>query len=145
MKCYYINKFMCIITKTCLYNVHPLKLTFYIVNWGLQGYKLFFLFLLKNIACGYSLEPPCWGGSNEYPQSVLSRNMKIFQSFLSENFHFLKVKFYIYLNRFVFVMYPLFPIIYSKTRPSYHHIYRCIIHEIAKKNGTEQIKTALVV
>ena len=31
----------------------------------------------QNIACGYSLEPPRWGGSNEYPQSMfLSRNHK---------------------------------------------------------------------
>ena len=30
---------------------------------GLQGYTLFFLFLLKNIDCGYSLEPPHRGGS----------------------------------------------------------------------------------
>ena len=29
----------------------------------------------QNIDCGYSLEPPRWGGSNEYPQSMfLSRN-----------------------------------------------------------------------
>ena len=50
---------------------------------------IFFIFLLKTIDCGYSLEPPrtidCGyslepprrGGSNEYPQSmVLSRNKK---------------------------------------------------------------------
>ena len=38
---------------------------------------IFFLFLLKNINCGYSLEPPRRGGSNEYPQSMLlSRNEK---------------------------------------------------------------------
>ena len=31
----------------------------------------------QNIDCGYSLEPPRWGGSNEYPQSMfLSRNKK---------------------------------------------------------------------
>ena len=24
----------------------------------------------QNIDCGYSLEPPCRGGSNEYPQSM---------------------------------------------------------------------------
>ena len=24
----------------------------------------------QNIDCGYLLEPPCWGGSNEYPQSL---------------------------------------------------------------------------
>ena len=31
----------------------------------------------QNIDCGYSLEPPHRGGSNEYPQSMfLSRNKK---------------------------------------------------------------------
>ena len=31
----------------------------------------------QNIDCGYSLKPPRWGGSNEYPQSMfLSRNKK---------------------------------------------------------------------
>ena len=31
----------------------------------------------QNIDCGYSLEPPRWGGSNEYLQSMfLSRNKK---------------------------------------------------------------------
>ena len=31
----------------------------------------------QNIDCGYSLELPRWGSSNEYPQSMfLSRNMK---------------------------------------------------------------------
>ena len=43
--------------------------------------KIFFFFFqisAQNIDCGYSLEPPQWGGSNEYPQSVfLSRNKKI--------------------------------------------------------------------
>ena len=90
------------ITKTCLYNFDPLKSHFYIVNWGLQGYTLFFLFLLKNIDNGYSLEPPRRGGSNENPKSMfLSRNMK---KKISENFQFLVVKFSIYLNRRVFVM-----------------------------------------
>ena len=32
---------------------------------------------VQNIDCGYSLEPPRRGGSNEYPQSMfLSRNKK---------------------------------------------------------------------
>ena len=35
---------------------------------------IFFIFLLKNIDCGYSLETPRRGGSNEYLQSMfLSR------------------------------------------------------------------------
>ena len=43
------------------------------------------LFLLKNIDCGYSLEPPRRGGSNEYPLpgiivlQVLSLRLSIFQ------------------------------------------------------------------
>ena len=56
--------------KTCLYNFDPLKPHFYIVKLELQGYTLFFLFLLKNIDCRYSLEPPRRGGSNEYSQSM---------------------------------------------------------------------------
>ena len=48
----------------------PLNPTFILSNWGLQGYSLFFLFLFKNTYCGYSLEPPRRGGSNEYPQSM---------------------------------------------------------------------------
>ena len=35
------------ITKTCLYNVDPLKPNFYIVKLMLTGYTLFFIFLLK--------------------------------------------------------------------------------------------------
>ena len=36
-----------------------------------------FLISAQNIDCRYSLEPPWWGGSNEYPQSMsLSRNKK---------------------------------------------------------------------
>ena len=34
------------------------------------------LFLLKNIDCWYTLEPPHQCGSYKYPRSVLSRNMK---------------------------------------------------------------------
>ena len=62
--------FLAVITKTCLYNFDPLKPHFYIVKLGLEGYTLFFLFLLKNIDCGYSLEPPRSSGSNEYQQSI---------------------------------------------------------------------------
>ena len=38
---------------------------------------IFFLFLAQNIDCGYTLEPPRRGGSNEYPQSMFwSKNKK---------------------------------------------------------------------
>ena len=85
-----------IITKTCLYNFDPLKPHFYIVKLGFTGVYIIFLFLLKNIDCGYSLEPP----QSMFRQKIL----KISDFFLSENFEFLEVKFSIYMNRRVFVM-----------------------------------------
>ena len=60
---------LCSITKTYLYT-DPIKPHFYTVKLGVKGYTLFFLFLLKNIDCGCSLEPPWRSGSNEYPQSM---------------------------------------------------------------------------
>ena len=46
------------ITKTYLYNIDPIKPHFYIVKLGFTGIYIILLFLLKNIDCGYSLEPP---------------------------------------------------------------------------------------
>ena len=48
----------------------PLEPHFYVEKLGLTGVYLFFLFLFQNIDCGYSLEPPRRGGSNESPQSI---------------------------------------------------------------------------
>ena len=61
---------LCRITKTCLYNFDPLKPHFYIVKLGFTGVYIIFLISAQNIDCGYSLEPPHRGGSNEYPQSM---------------------------------------------------------------------------
>ena len=47
-----------IIRKTCPCNEYPLKPHFYIEKLGFVGVYLFFLLLLQNIDCGYSLEPP---------------------------------------------------------------------------------------
>ena len=58
------------ITKTCLYNFDPLKPHFYIVKLGFTGVYIIFLISAQNIDCGYSLEPPRRGGSNEFPQSM---------------------------------------------------------------------------
>ena len=52
-----IPRMICI-TKTCLYNVDPLKPHFNIVKLGFTGVYIIFLILLKNIDCGYLLEPP---------------------------------------------------------------------------------------
>ena len=52
------------------------------VKLGFTGVYIIFLISAQNIDCGYSLEPPRRGGSNEYPQSIfLSRNMKKYQRF----------------------------------------------------------------
>ena len=42
----------------------------YIVKLGFTGVHIIFLISAQNIDCGYSLEPPHRGGSNEYPQSM---------------------------------------------------------------------------
>ena len=44
--------------------------------------------LCQNIDCGYSLELPRRGGSNVYPQSVLSKNKKTIKNFLLNIFIF---------------------------------------------------------
>ena len=68
--------FLCDITKTSLFKYNE---NFDSKNCTFSNKKCwyFFIFLLKNIDSGYSLEPPQRGGSNEFPQSMfLSRNKK---------------------------------------------------------------------
>ena len=38
--------------------------------WGMHIHVIFILIFAQNRDCGYTLEPPQWGGSNEYPQSM---------------------------------------------------------------------------
>ena len=48
----------------------------------------------QNIDCGYSLDPPRRGGSNEYPQSMfLSRNMEFNVYPCKSQFYYIKVGF----------------------------------------------------
>ena len=52
---------------------------FYPVKIENFQWKIFDIFLIfaQNIDCGYTLEPPRRGGSNEYPQSMFwSKNKK---------------------------------------------------------------------
>ena len=67
---------------------------------------IFFYISAKNIDCGYSLEPPRRGGSNEYPQSmILSRNKKNNVYPCKPQFYYIKVGFKgSKLYRYVFVM-----------------------------------------
>ena len=72
------------ITKTYLhvYNFGPLKPHFYIVKLRFTGVYIIFLISAQNIDCGYSLEPPRRGGSNEYPQSIWAEIWKISEFFI---------------------------------------------------------------
>ena len=67
---------------------------------------IFFHISAQNIDCGYSLEPPRRGGSNEYPQSMfLCRNKKINVHPCKPQFYYIKVGFKgVKLYRRVFVM-----------------------------------------
>ena len=75
-------KITLIITKTYLYNFDPLKSHFYIVKLGFTGVYIIFLISAQNIDCGYLLEPPRRGGSNEYPnlcfEQKYEKNIRIF-------------------------------------------------------------------
>ena len=64
------------ITKTSLFKYTE---NFTIKKWKKKSDKNSYIFQIsaQNIDCGYSLEPPRRGGSNEYPQPMfLSRNKK---------------------------------------------------------------------
>ena len=101
---YNAKKYVKFIKKTCLYNADPLKPHFYIEKVGFTGVYIIFLISAQKIDCG--LEPPRRGGSNEYHQSIfLSKNKKNIRIFIWKISIFLVVKFSVYLNRFVFVMY----------------------------------------
>ena len=94
-----------VITKTHLYNTDPLKPHFYIVKLGFTGVYIIFLISAQNIDCGYSLELPPQGGSNEYPQSMFWAEIwKISEFFIWKFSFFLVIKVSVYLNRHVFVM-----------------------------------------
>ena len=93
------------ITKTYLYSFDPLKPHYYIVKLGFTGVYIIFHISAQNIVCGYSLEPPRRGGSNEYPQSMFWAEIwKISDFFYLKISFFLVMKFSVYLNRRVFVM-----------------------------------------
>ena len=56
--------------------------------------QIFFHISAQNIYCGYSLQPPRRGGSNEYPQPLfLSRNKKNNAYPCKPQFHCIKVGF----------------------------------------------------
>ena len=61
----------CIVLRKHAYIIStPLNPTFYIVKLGFTGAYIIFLISAQNIDCGYPLEPPRRGDSNEFPQSM---------------------------------------------------------------------------
>ena len=77
------------ITRTYLYYFDPLKPHFYIVKLGFTGVYINFLISAQNIDCGYSLEPPRRGGSNEYPQSMFWAEIRKISEFFIWKYSFL--------------------------------------------------------
>ena len=62
-------------------------------NFQTKNFDIFHI-SAQNIDCGYSLEPPRRGGSNEYPQSMfLSRNKKNNVYPCKPQFYYIKVGF----------------------------------------------------
>ena len=80
------------ITKTRLFKYTE---NFTTKNWNLSDKKSHILHIsAQNIDCGYSIEPPRRGGSNEYPQSMfLSRNKKNNVYPCKPQFYYIKVGF----------------------------------------------------
>ena len=98
--CGFLIVFCLPITKTCLYNFNPLKPQYYVVKLGLVVYIIFYFCSKHRLL----VLAPHWGGSKKYPHSMFCAEIWKISEFLSENFHFLVVKFSLYMNRPVFVM-----------------------------------------
>ena len=74
---------------TCILNILPPKNE----KFQIKNSDIFHI-SAQNIDCGYFLEPPRRGGSNEYPQSMfLSRNKKNNVYPCRLQFYFIKVGF----------------------------------------------------
>ena len=83
-----IEPFAFSITKTCLYNFDPLKPHFYIVKLWFTGVHISFHISAQNIDCGYSLEPPRRGGSNESHNLCFEQKYEKYQNFYLKIFIF---------------------------------------------------------
>ena len=60
-------------------------------NFQMKFFDIFLIFA-QNIDCGYTLEPPQRGGSNEYPQSMFwSKNKKTMYTRVNPIFFYIKV------------------------------------------------------
>ena len=75
--------------KTCIYVNILGRMGILIIAPIKRGIQKFFY---ENICCGSSLEVPCWGTSNEYPQHIfLLRNKKNIYTFLWKKVAYLEL------------------------------------------------------
>ena len=123
---------------TCPCNEQPLTPHFYIEKVGFTRVYIFFLFLLQNIDCGYSLEPP---HLLRVPTIyVLSKNKKKYQNFHLKIIIFTAVKYCSILHGHVCVM-----IICSDFAENHSFICKKIIlHKlfiVADKNHMSHVMT----
>ena len=66
----------------------PLTPLLYSKTGVYRGKHYFFLFLLKTIHCGYLIERPHQGSSNEYPQFMIEQKYEKYQSSFIWKFSF---------------------------------------------------------
>ena len=93
------------IRKTCPCKEYPLKPHFYIVKLGFAGVYLFFLFLLQNIDCGYSLEPLGEAVLTCTHNLCFEQKQEKYQKFSDEIFNFYNFKNLCILHGQVFIMF----------------------------------------
>ena len=95
---------MGLITKTWLYNFDPLKPHFCIVKLRFIGVCIIFLNSAHKHRLWALVKTASSRGSNEYQLFMFLAEIWKISEFFIWNFHFLVVKFSVYLNRHVFVM-----------------------------------------
>ena len=98
LSCHHTQTFKHSLLFSFITKIHLFKYTenFTSKNWKFSDKKILILFLIsaQNIHCGYSLEPPRRGGSNEYPQFMfLSRSKKNNVYPCKPEFYYIKVGF----------------------------------------------------
>ena len=82
---------------------------------------IFFLFLEKNICCGYSLEGPQQGASNEYPQHMFSsRNKKNISIFRMKKAPYLLLWMYEDANLLTLLICSISQIVFLKIQQKQH-------------------------
>ena len=97
----YLTKFPTHLVRTIM-KTRPCNIQIFFFGFKNENFhrKRFDIFLIfaQNIDCGYLLEPPRRGGSNEYPQSMFwSKNKKNIENFLMKFSIFVTEKNYPYI------------------------------------------------